>query len=388
MALSILMFCPQFRPLVGGAERQAEKLSIALAAQGCHVKILTPQLDPSSALVELVDGVDVERFPLFNLKEQFPKLRGTGPLNLLILKTQIKKIIKKHAHRFDVIHTHIACPLTAFAMEAAIEFGKPVICKVAMTGAENDLDRVRAIGFGGGSIANRLKKEMTRWVATTAAVEEGLLAQGVAVERISRIPNGVDVKAPNAHQASEAARFLYLGRLSTDAQRDVPTLIQAFDRLAEQYSNIELAIVGNGNLFEATKIMAHDAKHSARIKMPGEQPPDAWLSWANCYVQPSRREGLSNALLEAMSSELACIANDIPPNREVLDHGAAGWLTKIGDVDDLYKKMHALASDEEQRRYWGQLARTRAANIYSIDSIAKKYIRLYKELLNESSQQI
>lgn len=388
MPRSVLMFCSQFRPVVGGAERQAEKLSIALAAQGCRVKILTPRLDSSSASIEMAEGVEIERFPLFDLKEKFPKLRGAGPLNLLLLKAQISKIIKKEVRNFDVVHTHIASPLTAFAMEAAIDLGKPVLCKVAMTGTEDDLDRVRSIGLGGKRIANRLKKMMTRWVATTAAVEEGLLAQGVTAKRISRIPNGVELSAPSDHSPAEPARFLYLGRLSTDAQRDVPTLIKAFDRLVEQFSDIELAIIGSGNLFESTKTMAETAVHSARIKMPGEQPPEAWLLWANCYVQPSRKEGLSNALLEAMSNGLACIANDIPPNREVLDHGAAGLLTKVEDVDDLYNKMHSLASDEKQRKYWGQLAQTRVAEVYSIDNVANRYIRLYEELLNESSQRI
>src|SRR5262245_49252747 len=47
MNLSVLMFSPQFRPLVGGAERQAEKLAIALAEADCKVTILTPRLDPT-----------------------------------------------------------------------------------------------------------------------------------------------------------------------------------------------------------------------------------------------------------------------------------------------------------------------------------------------------
>ena len=46
--LRVVMFCPQFRPVVGGAERQAEKLAAALAKAACRVTILTPLLDPDS----------------------------------------------------------------------------------------------------------------------------------------------------------------------------------------------------------------------------------------------------------------------------------------------------------------------------------------------------
>lgn len=42
MTTSVLMFCPQFAPLVGGAERQAEQLAGALAKAGCRITILTP----------------------------------------------------------------------------------------------------------------------------------------------------------------------------------------------------------------------------------------------------------------------------------------------------------------------------------------------------------
>ena len=56
------MFCPQFRPVVGGAERQAEKLAAALAEAGCRVTILTPRLDPDSPDMEEANGVTSSGF--------------------------------------------------------------------------------------------------------------------------------------------------------------------------------------------------------------------------------------------------------------------------------------------------------------------------------------
>ena len=43
----VLMFCNQFRPVIRGAERQAERLAIALRARGARVSVLTPRLDPT-----------------------------------------------------------------------------------------------------------------------------------------------------------------------------------------------------------------------------------------------------------------------------------------------------------------------------------------------------
>jgi len=71
------MFCPQFRPVVGGTERQAEKLAAAPAKAACRVTILTPLLDPDSPNMEEVNGVSIERFPLTDLSRCYPVLART-----------------------------------------------------------------------------------------------------------------------------------------------------------------------------------------------------------------------------------------------------------------------------------------------------------------------
>ena len=52
-----MMFCPQFRPAVGGAERQGEKPAIAMVAAGCQVTIVTPSIDTASPEREEHAGV-------------------------------------------------------------------------------------------------------------------------------------------------------------------------------------------------------------------------------------------------------------------------------------------------------------------------------------------
>lgn len=75
------MFCPQFRPFVGGAERQAEKLAVVLVAAGCRVKIITPRVDPDSPDREEANGVTIERFPFTDLARRYP-VPGIAVLNI------------------------------------------------------------------------------------------------------------------------------------------------------------------------------------------------------------------------------------------------------------------------------------------------------------------
>ena len=143
---------------------------------------------------------------------------------------------------------------------------------------------------------------------------------------------------------------------------------------------MELAIVGGGDLFEETKRLAETCIARDRIQLPGFDRPEKWLAWADCFVLPSRREGLSNALLEAMAAGLPCIANDIPPNREVLDDGNAGVLVPVENCDALEAAMRDMVEDDGMARRFALKAKERAEQCYSIKSVAARYVNLYESL--------
>ncbi len=383
---SVLMFCPQFRPIVGGAERQAEKLSKALVRCGLRVRVLTPRLAEGTPAYEEDSGVEIHRFPLFDLSKKLP-VHGIGPLNLLSIRAQTMRAVSRHIGDLQIVHAHIASSLVAFAMQAAQGHGVPVLCKAATGGLKSDLGELAAIGSGGPSLVRVMIQRLDCWVATTQAVRDSLLDGGVSPEKIATIPNGVELPpVRNPRRPEPARRFLYLGRLSTNTQRDVPALVRAFDRIADELPDAELAIAGDGDLYGETAALAAKARNKARIQMPGTQPPAPWLDWAHCFVLPSRYEGLSNALLEAMACGLPCIANDIPPNREVLDAGHAGILVPVGDEEQMTSAMLRVATDENLASELGNTAFQRVREFYGIEAVAGRYMQLYELLLSSSKE--
>ena len=382
MNLSVLMFCPQFRPVVGGAERQAEKLAVALAEAGCRVTILTPRLDPDSPDSERVNRVTIERFPLTDLSRRY-RGPGVAVLNIPYIVWQIARAVWPRLKGVDVLHCHLASLQTAGAALAGRIAHVPVLCKAATADRRSDLGEIEKTGASGPLVAWLVRTFIQNWVATTAAVEEALIRAGVEPRKIVRIPNGVEL-SDQLHTGAGAERvrgFLYMGRLSTNTRRDVPTLVTAFDRIATTYPDVELAIVGDGELFEETRRLAETCGARARIHMPGFDRPEKWLAWANCFVLPSRREGLSNALLEAMAAGLPCIANDIPPNREVLDDGNAGVLVPVEDCDALEAAMRNMVEDHGMARRFALKAKERAECCYSIRAVADRYGRFYESLV-------
>jgi glycosyltransferase involved in cell wall biosynthesis len=285
------------------------------------------------------------------------------------------------------LHCHIASLQTAGAALVGRMAGVPVLCKAAVADCRSDLGEIEKSGASGRLVAWLVRALIQTWVVTTAAVEVALIRAGVEPRKIVRIPNGVDLlDDPGTGEPADRIRhFLYLGRLSTNTQRDVPTLVRAFDRLATAHPDVELAIVGGGDLFEETRRLAETCAARDRIHLPGFDRPEKWLAWADCFVLPSRREGLSNALLEAMAAGLPCIANDIPPNREVLANGEAGILVSVENRGALESAMRTLLENDEVARHFALKASERVKQCYSIKAVAQRYLALYRGLRMGSS---
>jgi glycosyltransferase involved in cell wall biosynthesis len=81
------------------------------------------------------------------------------------------------------------------------------------------------------------------------------------------------------------------------------------------------------------------------------------LGPADVMVRPSQTEGQSLAILEAMASEAAVIASDIPPNRELLGDNERGLLVAPGDQDGLSAALGSLIGDGGRRVRLARAAR-------------------------------
>jgi glycosyltransferase involved in cell wall biosynthesis len=381
--MKVLMFCPNFRPAIGGAERQAEKLAVALVKQGCSVTILTPRIDAESPNAEMVEGVRIERFRLINLAKKY-SFPGIAFLNIPYFIFQVMKAVFPRLGGVDAVHCHIGSLESASAAIAAKLRGIPALITAHTANWHSDLGNIKKRSRTGPAVAEFVRLVMQRWVAISDAVEKELIDAGVPPSKISKIPNGVELAGTiaNRDRLQGASKFLYLGRLSMGANRDVPTLIRAFSDLAKVNKNIELALVGGGDQFEQTQILAKATSVSERIHMPGFDDPAKWLAWADCFVLPSRYEGLSLALLEAMAAGLPCIANDIPPNREVLADGLAGVLVPVEDEVRLYEALNKVMVESGYATQMGNRAFERVESNYCINIVAKRYIELYGSLNN------
>jgi glycosyltransferase involved in cell wall biosynthesis len=104
------------------------------------------------------------------------------------------------------------------------------------------------------------------------------------------------------------------------------------------------------------------------------------LRAADLFVLPSRAEGLSNALLEAMAHGLPVVVSDVPGNVDVVDDGVDGLVSPVGDPAALADRLEQLVADEPLRRRLGTAARAKIEAVYDLELVVDSYEALYATL--------
>jgi glycosyltransferase involved in cell wall biosynthesis len=103
-----------------------------------------------------------------------------------------------------------------------------------------------------------------------------------------------------------------------------------------------------------------------------------YLAAADIFVLPSRLEGFSNSILEAMASGLPIVANRVGGNAELVEDGVSGLLCSSGSADELAAAITRLRLDPALRAKMGASARARVEDLFSIKAMVNNYADYYR----------
>ncbi|MCX5797265.1 MAG: glycosyltransferase family 4 protein [Elusimicrobia bacterium] len=372
--LSVWMISAGFHPYVGGAEKQALELSVALLARGVRVRVLTRRL-PGLAAYEEVRGVPVERL----------WCAGGGFLNALTFMASLWLRLWTGAREYSAVHVHLAGSPALPAALAGRLLGKRVIIKLG--GGRG----IGELATSDRTVGGRLKLRLLSWLKPQfAAVTEGLAqecAQFLGPVPVQVQPNGVDTARYRPVSADEkrALRrklgwpeglgFLYVGRLAPEKQ--LGRFLSAWCRAAADRPGFA-ALVGDGLEGEELRTLARASPLAGRIFVLAsmERIAEAYAA-ADVFVLPSVSEGLSNALLEAMASGLAVLGSRVGGTAEAVEEGKTGLLFAPQDADELADKLGRFLAEPGLAGRLGAAAREKAARDFSLERVAESYEKLY-----------
>ena len=358
-----------FWPAIGGAERQALELSAALAARGHRVTVLTRRVGALPAR-EIHRGVHIRRLGVI----------GVGTLDSLSFLVGAFAWLLFHWVEWDAVHAHLAGSPALAAAGAGRLLGRPVLVKL---GGGRGIGELAASSqtFRGRvklRILAVLRPKFLAVVPDLAAEAREFLGEAP----VEILPNGVDVERYHPAYAvrkralrkqlgwdENAVVFLYAGRFSPEKR--LPWFLRCWREAAGARSLIVL--VGDGP--ERAPISA-EASDQVRILAPREDVADLYAA-ADAFILPSISEGLSNALLEAMSSGLAPLASRVGGTAETVEDGRTGLLFERDDEAGLKAAIRRFESEPGLAARLGAAARAEVVERYLLEAVANRCVELY-----------
>jgi glycosyltransferase involved in cell wall biosynthesis len=246
-----------------------------------------------------------------------------------------------------------------------------------------------------------LRRELAGWslrrVDALVAVGEHLREPLARVARLAPgqirvIPNGVGPRRPVSQDerlrlresiAAGAGSVVIgsVGRL--EPVKGYLIAVETLQRLVASGHDARLLVIGEGVERAAILERASRLGVGGRVHLPGvNTDPDPWLAAMDIYLCSSDSEGLSRAVLEAMSAGLPLVVTDVGDHARVVGRNArCGLVVPRRDVDSLAAALMELVGSRDRRIAMGRRAKIRQRRDYDLRAWLDRWNDLYLDLV-------
>jgi glycosyltransferase involved in cell wall biosynthesis len=175
-----------------------------------------------------------------------------------------------------------------------------------------------------------------------------------------------------------------VGRLAPEKGLD--TLLDAWPAVVAAFPKARLTLIGEGPERPSLKARVSRLGLADAVELPGAtDDPTRALRAADLFVLPSREEGMSIALLEAMALGLPLVATSIPGNRRLVQDFKHGRLVPPDDPAAFARAVIDQWSNFDRAFHMSRTARRRVQDEFSIRAVARKHLELFRKLVSERS---
>jgi len=145
---------------------------------------------------------------------------------------------------------------------------------------------------------------------------------------------------------------------------------------------IRLMLVGDGSMRELIEQRINEAGITELVCMTGSRNDVSELMAAlDVFVLPSKAEGVSNTILEAMATALPVIATDVGGNAQLVVDNETGFIIPSEEVSALADRLQQYVNDKDLLKKHAQAGRDRAEKSFSLEHMVNQYQTVYEQLL-------
>lgn len=383
--MNILLINYEYPPKGGGAANASYFLAHEFAKKGNHVYVLTSQYQ-SRPKTEKDGEVTIFRAPAISRHKDRTSIWELA--NFILQSFRFRKQIFQKT-KPTIILAFFGIPSGAIAYFLKREFGVPYV--VSLRGADVPGHMPYSLSFYHkiAIIPIKIVWKNSSAIIANSEVLKGLgqkLARG-AGQDIKIITNGIDTQMfhpLNLQGRKSFSRILYVGRLSQE--KDLTTLISATEKLLHFYGDsFKLNIVGDGPERKKLEKLVQTKKLKKNISFVGwvdKKTIAKFYKENDIFVLPSLDESMSNALLEAMASQLVVVVSSIKGNEKLIKNLQNGLVFRVSDPDDLALKLHQALNNKDLAKNLAESAYLTSRK-YSWEKSANAYLEIFKKILNK-----
>ncbi|MHA8077092.1 N-acetyl-alpha-D-glucosaminyl L-malate synthase BshA [Aquirufa sp. TARAVU-A1A] len=367
-------------PTYGGSGVVATELGKALASVGHEVHFITytqpPRLDFFSENI-FYHEVSVASYPLFEYL----------PYESALASKMVDVTVNE---QLDLIHVHYAIPhaSAAYLAKQILKY-KGIHVPVITTLHGTDITLVgRDPSFE--PVVTFSINESDGVTAVSESLRDDTYSSFEILSNIEVIPNFIDLerfqKQPKEHfklAICPNGEKLLMHTSNFRKVKRIEDIIHVFAKVQKQVPS-KLLLVGDGPERSGIEALCRDLGVASDVRFLGKLDTiEEALSLADLFFLTSEKESFGLAALEAMACEVPVISSDAGGIPEVNIHGVTGFVSKIGDIDDMVTNTVKILKDETLHTQMKANALARAKD-FSLEKILPMYERYYEKIVGQS----
>jgi len=299
--------------------------------------------------------------------------------------TQVNKTVEVlRCYQLDVLHAHYAVPHSLGAHLARQIFGKhiPVITTLhgtdtSLVGAHQEFYEITRYGLAASDAVTVVSSFLAEQTRQTFHYTKELPVLYNFVDTDVFKPEAAADR--NLMTTGDEALLIHLSNFRP--LKRVTDVIQVFHRVRQQRP-ARLLMIGDGPDMPAAQKLAQSLGLAKDILFLGQQDTVApILAAADVMLFPSCCESFGLAALEALACGVPVVATRSGGIPEVIEHGKVGFLTGVGEVEEMARLTLLLLEDRSLRQKMSVRARSHAITRFNADQWVAKYEQLYRFLL-------
>ena len=376
--MKIALLSEKYTPDIGGLAISTGRLGDLLSAAGHDVRLFAPtvNLPPTIKQTQRSGGVYITRFGAHKRVDD-------------TLVDWFELIVDEHKHEpFDLIHAYFL-PMAGFVGAYSGKYLK-VPSIVSIRG--NDIERA---AFDPGKFSHVMYALQNANAVTTNASELAKKAKAFIDREIHLIPNGIDtghfkpvgrneVLAEALGVENRTSKVVgFVGELRE--KKGLATLLTGYAQTNKKIPST-LLIVGeiregeDKKLFDEFQLSNPENQIIVTGHVPHKDLP-AYYSLMDVFIHPSLRDGMPNAVLEAMACGVPVIATPVGGVLDVLEDGVNGRTIPVNDAEMLAKVTEELLNDPEQCTRLSKKAREKIEAKFTLQSELQANLNIYNKLI-------